>query len=269
MIDKEIPPLAFSLAKYPEYRLAADQLKIDFLTIPESTLEKQYKTFIAIIHKLYVKEVGVNDGDEVDDGRNVFSTEAGDGRYVFTSTSEENRDRALDEENRDRALDEEDREEDTDAGGSGVLDCPGDGRHVFSHPKEKGGKKKISSEEVWIRLFDEKNEHFEGIETVLHSAAVAATKNSCESVIESFVSTYEHHSNKIWNMSEDAINDEFTISKNGPEINNADKLIEDSMDSYFKDKGGEWRFLFKTKLFKESKVINKLQKKKSPLGFNN
>ena len=269
MIDKEIPPLAFSLAKYPEYRLAADQLKIDFLTIPESTLEKQYKTFIAIIHKLYVKEVGVNDGDEVDDGRNVFSTEAGDGRYVFTSTSEENRDRALDEENQDRALDEEDREEDTDAGGSGVLDCPGDGRHVFSHPKEKGGKKKISSEEVWIRLFDEKNEHFEGIETVLHSAAVAATKNSCESVIESFVSTYEHHSNKIRNMSEDAINDEFTISKNGPEVNNADKIIEDSMDSYFKDRGGEWRFLFKTKLFKESKVINKLQKKKSPLGFNN
>ena len=104
---------------------------------------------------------------------------------------------------------------------------------------------------------------------MLHSAAVAATKNSCESVIESFVSTYEHHSNKIRNMSEDAINDEFTISKNGPEVNNADKLIEDSMDSYFKDKGGEWRFLFKTMLFKESKVINRLQKKKSPLGFNN
>ena len=267
MTDKELPPLAFSLAKYPEYRSAADQLKIDFLTIPESTLEKQYKTFIAIIHELYVKEAVVNDGDEDvgDDGRNVFSTEAGDGRYVFSS-----------EENRDRALDEEDREEEyIDAGGGGVdtdtavPDCPGDERHVFSNAKEKGGKKKISSEEVWIRLFDEKNEHFEGIETVLHSAAVAATKNSCESVIESFVSTYEHHSNKIRNMSEDAINDEFTISKNGPEVNNADKLIEDSMDSYFKDKGGEWRFLFKTMLFKESKVINRLQKKKSPLGFNN
>ena len=73
--------------------------------------------------------------------------------------------------------------------------------------------------------------------------------------------------NKCRNLSGEAINDEFTISYNGPDVNKADKLIEDANNAYYK--GGEWHYVLKTKLFQESKVMLKLKNKKSFLGFNN
>ena len=258
MIQTDTTPLAFSLAKYPEYRHATKKLKIDFMTIPESTLERQFNRFIDSLYKLYVlkekqkaahdrrnvfsleenqisgdhapdEEVGdeaLDDGggmrDTSGDGRHVFSSSGhkayereedgagggqvsrhyeeesgedatkdlggggatGDGRHVFSSSEAYEEDREEDGAGGGQVSRhyEEEREEDAtkDGGGGGAT---GDGRNVFS-----SAVKISKSEEVWKRFFDENNQLYEGVETVLHAAAVAATKNSCESIIESFVS---------------------------------------------------------------------------------
>ena len=59
---------------------------------------------------------------------------------------------------------------------------------------EENGNK-LKSLEIWKRLFKRTNLLYEGIELVLHCAATAAVKSSCESVVESLVSKYEYHSN--------------------------------------------------------------------------
>ena len=108
----------------------------------------------------------------------------GDGRHVFSSSEAYEEDREEDGAGGGQVSRhyEEEREEDAtkDGGGGGAT---GDGRNVFS-----SAVKISKSEEVWKRFFDENNQLYEGVETVLHAAAVAATKNSCESIIESFVS---------------------------------------------------------------------------------
>jgi len=77
----------------------------------------------------------------------------------------------------------------------------------------------------WSKLFDENEKLFEGIETVLHTAAVAAVKSSCESVVESFVSKYEYHSNSRRNLDDDSISDECMIAQNGPALSKCEKSL--------------------------------------------
>ena len=68
------------------------------------------------------------------------------------------------------------------------------------------------------KFFDTSGELFKGVEMILHLIAVASTKASCESVLESYVSRYEIHFNARRNMGEDGANKEFVIVKNGPSI---------------------------------------------------
>ena len=62
-----------------------------------------------------------------------------------------------------------------------------------------------------------------GCEEIIYCIVVAGVKHSCESVLESFVSRYENHFDQNRNLDkEQAINEEFSIAVNGPNIAQCD-----------------------------------------------
>ena len=124
------------------------------------------------------------------------------------------------------------------------------------------------------KLFSPTEKHFEGIELIMHSLAVSCVKVSCESVLESFVSQYEHHFGIRRTMDEESANEEFNICSNGPELANSDSVIKDALDSYWA--GKSWHFyrsyVDKSKLntyVEGSKVLDKLSGRKSGLSVMN
>ena len=100
----------------------------------------------------------------------------------------------------------------------------------------------IDSMAFWAQVFDPKENLYEGLETVLHAAAVSAIKSSCESIVESFVSKYEYHANSRRNLNEDAVSDEFLIAQNGPVISKCDKVLEGALTGLYGDKKN-WHFV--------------------------
>ena len=119
----------------------------------------------------------------------------------------------------------------------------------------------------WARVFDPKNKLYEGLETVLHAAAVSAIKSCCESIVESSVSKYEYHANSRRNLNEDAVSDEFLIAQNGPVISKCDKVLEGALTGLYGDKKN-WHFVRRTGTFpKDSLVIQRLKKETSHLAF--
>ena len=124
------------------------------------------------------------------------------------------------------------------------------------------------------KFFDTSGELFKGVEMILHAIAVASTKASCESVLESYVSRYEIHFNARRNMGEDGANKEFVIAQNGPSIVKCDRVVKKAMESYCSEKGQtSWHFIRtaqRTKMFQMGcKVLEKTAKKSSHLGFMN
>ena len=62
-------------------------------------------------------------------------------------------------------------------------------------------------------------------------------------MFESFVSRYENHFDQNQNLdTEQAINEEFSIAVNGPNIAQCDSIVKEAMDNYLKDKAYKWHF---------------------------
>ena len=72
-------------------------------------------------------------------------------------------------------------------------------------------------------------------------------------------------------LEEDNAEEEMEIAENGPLLQNADRIQEKSMNAYWKEitQTGEWHFVRrKDELgFNKSKVLDRLFKEKSKLGF--
>ena len=106
---------------------------------------------------------------------------------------------------------------------------------------------------------------------IMQAIAVSCVKQSCESILESMVSTYEHHFNGMRNMDEDNINEEFFIAVNGPNLAHCNSVVEKAMTLYWK--GYDWHF-YRTCLthqLKEfdgdSKVLHRLLNTSSKFPF--
>ena len=65
----------------------------------------------------------------------------------------------------------------------------------------------------------------------MQAIAVCCVKQSCESVLESMVSMYEHHFDSTRNMGEENINEEFFIAVNGPNPSHCNNVIEEAIDT--------------------------------------
>ena len=77
---------------------------------------------------------------------------------------------------------------------------------------------KIDSRELFLDLFKTTEKKYEQIQVILHIVSCAATKVSCESVLETFVSEFEYAINSRKNFSEQGMSETFNIIKNGPPI---------------------------------------------------
>ena len=76
---------------------------------------------------------------------------------------------------------------------------------------------------------------------------IIAVKVSIESVVESLVSRYEYHFSSSRQAYKDHALNEMIIDENGPLINHADRILEKSLNEYWKDHhkniDGSWHFL--------------------------
>ena len=119
------------------------------------------------------------------------------------------------------------------------------------------------------------NPTFSSVRVILHCICAAAVKVSVESVVESLVSRYEHHfSSSRQPLEEHALN-EMVIAENGPLLHHADRILERSMNEYWKvhnSVDGSWHFLrhshdIRSYTGNASKVVGKLLEEKSKLPF--
>ena len=102
-------------------------------------------------------------------------------------------------------------------------------------------------------------------------------KNSCESIVESFVSQYEKYFDIRRNLDEDSINEEFQIAVNGPSLAHCDSVVKEAMDLYWSKnttKGGKdrWHFFRRTDLKRTkypftSSTLTKFSNMKEALPF--
>ena len=102
-------------------------------------------------------------------------------------------------------------------------------------------------------------------------------KQSCESVLESFVSRYENHFDYRRNTDEDASNEEFEIAVNGPNLAHCDTVVEEAMKLYWRSKSadgvGDWHFVRTSVIEKlknktgESQVLSRMVNTKNDLPF--
>ena len=122
----------------------------------------------------------------------------------------------------------------------------------------------IDSRELFLDLFKTTEKKYEQIQVILHIISCAATKVSCESVLETFVSEFEYAINSRKNFSEQGMSETFNIIKNGPLIPLCDKVVKESLDSMLG--GNKWHFVTKTP-WKSSQVSEKMKKTAAALPF--
>ena len=111
---------------------------------------------------------------------------------------------------------------------------------------------------------------YEGIEIIMHTIAAASVAISCESIVQSVVSIYENRQNKFRTITDDRANFEMQIGVNGPNLSQADILLENTLDKYFPEhKKGKWHFTMdSTKIaYVISKTVDSLKNKPSKLSF--
>ena len=72
-------------------------------------------------------------------------------------------------------------------------------------------------------------------ELIVHILCLAATSISVESIVESWVSIYESHSNKHRPISNDRAEMEISVAVNGPLLQHADSLLKEALKNMYKD----------------------------------
>ena len=109
-------------------------------------------------------------------------------------------------------------------------------------------------------FFDPSNSLFKDIEIIMQAIAVSAEKHSCESVLESFVSSYENHFDfRRASTNEETTNEEFEIAVNAPNLAHCDSIVKEAMDHYWHNRGGRWHFYRASVLEKDSTVVKRLK----------
>ncbi len=97
-----------------------------------------------------------------------------------------------------------------------------------------GHLKALNPKELIKKFFKPADSLFEGIEMIMQVIAVCSVKQSCESILESMVSMFEHHFNSTRNMGEDDVNEEFFIAVIGPNLTHYNRVIDEAMNKYWK-----------------------------------
>ena len=94
---------------------------------------------------------------------------------------------------------------------------------------------KLESMDIFRLLLSPDLKLYLNIESIVHILCTAATTMSVESVVESWVSIYEGHSNKHRPISNERAEMEVSLAVNGPLLQHADELINEPFREMFKD----------------------------------
>ena len=105
-------------------------------------------------------------------------------------------------------------------------------RSLEDMSKEKRALELVSLE-IFARFMSSKGLLSKDVEGVLSVIARAAVCTSVESIVETWVSTIEHHSPKGRALSQDRLEAETAVAINGPELVHADQLISQAMKIHF------------------------------------
>ena len=91
----------------------------------------------------------------------------------------------------------------------------------------------FSSMELMVEVMNTEGKFYKGCEPVVGILVQAAAMKSVESVVESWISVLEHHSNKSRNLSADMIQTEMSIAINGPAVQHSEGIVQESMRRYW------------------------------------
>ena len=83
-------------------------------------------------------------------------------------------------------------------------------------------------------FLDPKLEHYKNIQSVLAILANAGVTMGLESVVESWVSVLEHHSNPRRSISQQRLEEEVMIALKGPEVVHCKAVVDEALRQYWR-----------------------------------
>lgn len=92
---------------------------------------------------------------------------------------------------------------------------------------------KLKSMEIMVLLLKTEEQRYQGCEAVIDILCQAAAMKSVESVVESWISVLEGHSNKARHLKAETIETELQIAINGPKLQHCEKVVEEAMVAYW------------------------------------
>ena len=101
--------------------------------------------------------------------------------------------------------------------------------------KAKEKRMEFTSIEIMKRMLKTDDRRYEDCEGIMDVLTRAACLKSVESVIESWISVLEHHASKRRNLGQERIEDELEIAINGPTVPQADNVLKEALNDYWKD----------------------------------
>ena len=127
---------------------------------------------------------------------------------------------------------------------------------------------------IQYMIGSEGSNKFKEVRVVVHIILTACLKVSVESIVESLVSRYENHFTSSRQLTEEHALDEMIISENGPNLHEADSILERALNKYWSKNSvnGKWHFIrlgenIKSYLGGSSKVVAKMLAEPSKLPF--
>ena len=109
-------------------------------------------------------------------------------------------------------------------------------RNFVERISEKGKQKNsenLTSIEIVVLMMNTEEKRWRECEGAMDILCQAATMKSVESVVESWVSVLEHHSNQSRPIQAETIQSEMMISVNGPQVQHSQTVVEESMKLYW------------------------------------
>ena len=134
---------------------------------------------------------------------------------------------------------------------------------------------KFQNRELIQRIIgSDESDKFKEVRVIVHIILTACVKISVESIVESLVSRYENHFTSSRQLTEEHALDEMIISENGPNLHEADSILERAMNRYWSEnsQNGKWHFIrsgenIKNHLGGTSKVVGKMLSEPSKRPF--
>ena len=98
-------------------------------------------------------------------------------------------------------------------------------------------KKEFSDMDLLELFLHPENVHlYQDIEAVMSIMVRAALMISVESIVESWISTMEHHSSQRRILGEMLLHEEMVIAVNGPKLVHSESIAQEALLDYFKDR---------------------------------